>query len=242
MFWAHLATNFRVNSQYDTAFDVGIYVNRRMLHCNISAQVFDSRSEVRSPRWPTTIAESRRRMSSEKTTGNLLTPTRRGLLTGAASLSAAAMLPQFARAEAPPTAAGEHHRARRHRHRSHRRHPAFGHRHHGDQRDRLGGGRKARDRADQRARRRARPQDQVHPGRRRQRLADLRREGEEASGAATSAPRCSAAGPRPRARRCCRCSSSTTACSTTRPSTKASSSRRTSSTPARKRPSRSSPA
>ena len=43
-------------------------------------------------------------MSSEKTTGNLLTPTRRGLLTGAASLSAAAMLPQFARAEAPPTA------------------------------------------------------------------------------------------------------------------------------------------
>jgi len=43
-------------------------------------------------------------MSSEKITGSLLTPTRRGLLTGAASLSAAAMLPQFARAEAPPTA------------------------------------------------------------------------------------------------------------------------------------------
>jgi urea transport system substrate-binding protein len=44
-------------------------------------------------------------MSFDKTTGNLLTPTRRGLLAGAASLSAAAMLPQFARAEAPPTAA-----------------------------------------------------------------------------------------------------------------------------------------
>jgi urea transport system substrate-binding protein len=43
-------------------------------------------------------------MSSEKTTGNLLTPTRRGLLTGAASLSAAAMLPQLARADVPPTA------------------------------------------------------------------------------------------------------------------------------------------
>src|ERR1700720_4103673 len=70
-----------------------------------SGAVFDSRSEVRSPRWPTTIAESRRRMSSEAKTGNLLTPTRRGLLVGAAALSSAAMLPQFARAEAPATAA-----------------------------------------------------------------------------------------------------------------------------------------
>ncbi len=43
-------------------------------------------------------------MSSEKRTGNILTPTRRGLLAGAASLSAAAMLPQLARADVPPTA------------------------------------------------------------------------------------------------------------------------------------------
>ena len=43
-------------------------------------------------------------MSSEKITGSLLTPTRRGLLMGTAALSAAAMMPQFARAEAPPTA------------------------------------------------------------------------------------------------------------------------------------------
>ena len=40
-------------------------------------------------------------MSSEKRTGNLLTPTRRGLLAGAATLSAAALLPQLAHAEAP---------------------------------------------------------------------------------------------------------------------------------------------
>src|ERR1700761_1824665 len=51
-----------------------------------------------------TGAESRRRMSSEKITGSLLTPTRRGLLMGAAAISASSMLPQFARAEAPPTA------------------------------------------------------------------------------------------------------------------------------------------
>ena len=60
--------------------------------------------------------------------------------------------------------------------------------------------------------------------------------------ARTSARRCSAAGPRRRARPCCRCSSKTTACCITRPSTKAWSSRRTSSTRARKRRSRSSPA
>ncbi len=43
-------------------------------------------------------------MSSEKRTGNLLTPTRRGLLAGAATLSAATLLPPLAYAEAPPTA------------------------------------------------------------------------------------------------------------------------------------------
>ena len=43
-------------------------------------------------------------MSSEKRTGNLLTPTRRGLLAGAATLSAATLLPPLAYAEVPPTA------------------------------------------------------------------------------------------------------------------------------------------
>ena len=43
-------------------------------------------------------------MSSEKRTGNLLTPTRRGLLAGAATLSAATLLPPLAHAAAPPTA------------------------------------------------------------------------------------------------------------------------------------------
>ena len=43
-------------------------------------------------------------MSSEKRTGNLLTPSRRGLLVGAAALSSAAMLPSLARADVPPTA------------------------------------------------------------------------------------------------------------------------------------------
>ncbi|MGB7099170.1 MAG: transporter substrate-binding protein, partial [Xanthobacteraceae bacterium] len=43
-------------------------------------------------------------MSSEKRTGNLLTPTRRGLLAGAATLSAATLLPPLAYAAAPPTA------------------------------------------------------------------------------------------------------------------------------------------
>jgi urea transport system substrate-binding protein len=43
-------------------------------------------------------------MSSEKVTGNLLTPTRRGLLMGAAALSASSMVPNLARADLPPTA------------------------------------------------------------------------------------------------------------------------------------------
>jgi urea transport system substrate-binding protein len=43
-------------------------------------------------------------MSSEKLTGNLLTPTRRDLLIGAATLSASSMLPPLAFADALPTA------------------------------------------------------------------------------------------------------------------------------------------
>src|ERR1700721_233924 len=50
-------------------------------------------------------AESRRLMSSRKLPGSLLIPTRRGLLTGAAALTAGAMLPPSARAEAPATMA-----------------------------------------------------------------------------------------------------------------------------------------
>ncbi|CAA9387693.1 MAG: Urea ABC transporter, substrate binding protein UrtA, partial [uncultured Phycisphaerae bacterium] len=64
----------------------------------------------------------------------------------------------------------------------HGRPAALGDRHDGDQRDRLGRGRAARDRADQRRRRHPRAQDQDHPGGRRQRLADVRREGEETAG------------------------------------------------------------
>jgi urea transport system substrate-binding protein len=52
----------------------------------------------------TTIAESRRRMSSEKRTGKILTPTRRELLVGAAALSASAALPRRASAADFPTA------------------------------------------------------------------------------------------------------------------------------------------
>ena len=44
-------------------------------------------------------------MSSQDRIGSLLTPTRRGLLTGAAALTAGAILPPLARAEAPPTSA-----------------------------------------------------------------------------------------------------------------------------------------
>ena len=44
-------------------------------------------------------------MSTEKPTGNLLVPTRRQLLAGAATLSATAMLPNLARADVPPTSA-----------------------------------------------------------------------------------------------------------------------------------------
>ena len=44
-------------------------------------------------------------MSTDKPTGNLLVPTRRQLLAGAATLSATAMLPNLARADVPPTSA-----------------------------------------------------------------------------------------------------------------------------------------
>ena len=83
---------------------------------------------------------------------------------------------------AVPHRQGEHHQARGHRHRGHGGSAALGDRHDGDQRDRLDPGRAPGDRADQRDGRRARPQDQDHPGRRRLRLADLRREVQEAAG------------------------------------------------------------
>jgi len=75
----------------------------------------------------------------------------------------------------------QHHQARHHRHRGHGGPAALSHRHHGDQRDRLDPGRAARDRPDQRDGRPPRPQDQGHQGRRRVRLADLRREEQEAA-------------------------------------------------------------
>ena len=167
---------------------------------------------------------------------------RRRLLQGMAALPAAAMLPRPSYAAAPATSGGQHHRPRGDRRYRHRRHPAFHHRHHGDQRNRVGRSREAGDRPDQRrpaassaARSRSSRRTAPATGRpspKRPRSCWSR----------TSAPRCSAAGPRPPARPCCRCSNNITACCTTRPSTKAWSSRRTSSTTARKRRSRSSPA
>gem|GEM_PF-3959916 len=77
--------------------------------------------------------------------------------------------------------AGEYDRLESHRHRGLRRTASLGHGHDGDQRDGLDSSRAARDRADQRVGRRARPSDQDHPGRRRERLAHVCGEGEEAT-------------------------------------------------------------
>ncbi len=121
-------------------------------------------------------------LMSDETNKGLKSPLRRKLLMGMAALPAITMLPRPSFADVPATSAvnttglavtdtevtvGILHSVTGTMAIS---------------RDRLGGGREARDRADQRRRRRARPQDQVHPGRRRQRLADLRREGQEAAG------------------------------------------------------------
>ena len=161
------------------ASGVVIYVKRRMLHCSKSAQICDPGASATRPRF--NQAERgvhviwKKHFDFFQPSPARTSDRRRG-----------AVGDRDARAErvgaAVSDGGGEYDRPCGHRHRGHRRHPAFGHRHHGDQRDRLGAGREARDRADQRRRRRARAQDQVHPGGRRQRLADLRREGEEAPG------------------------------------------------------------
>ncbi len=78
---------------------------------------------------------------------------------------------------------GQHHRARSYRHGSDGRSAALGHRYHGHFRDRLDPGRAPGHRADQRRRRHPWSADQGDPGGRRLRLADLRREGQEAAGA-----------------------------------------------------------
>ena len=119
-------------------------------------------------------------MSDEANKG-LLSPLRRKLLMGMAAVPAITMLPRASFAQAPATSAVNTTGPRGHRHRGDRRPSALRHRHHGDQRDRLDPGRAARHRPDQRHRRHPRPQDQDHPGGRRQRLADLRREGQEAA-------------------------------------------------------------
>ena len=176
-------------------------------------------------------------MSSEKLTGNLLTPTRRGLLVGAATLSATAMLPQLALAEAPPTAqvnttglavtdsevtVGILHSvtARWQSARPDRWKPRSSR-----------SSRSMRKAACSAARSNSSRKTAPATGR----LSPRRR---RSSWCRTNAPPSWVAGPRPRARRCCRCSSNTTACSTTRPSMKVSSSRRMSSTPGRKLPSK----
>ncbi len=107
---------------------------------------------------------------------------RRKLSLGIGLLAVGTMMPLAAHCRRLSDRDGQHHRPRRHRRHRDGRHPPFHHRHHGDLRNRLGPGRKARHRADQRIGRRARPQDRIHPGRRRHRLADLRREGQEAAG------------------------------------------------------------
>jgi len=76
---------------------------------------------------------------------------------------------------------GQHDRPRRDRYDRDGRPAAFRDRHDGDFRNRFDPGRTPRHRADQRNGRRARPQDPDHSGRRRIRLADLRREVEEAA-------------------------------------------------------------
>src|ERR1022692_991355 len=92
-----------VHRHFDTASDVGIYVNRRMLQRSNAAQSSaQGAGETRLP--ANKPAETRRRMSSGKRTTNILKPTRRELLTGAAALSATAMLAPQALAQQFPTA------------------------------------------------------------------------------------------------------------------------------------------
>ena len=174
-----------VNWHYDTAFDVGIYVNRRMLHCNKPAQssiqgAASARSDGQQPLLNRGVACLRKSLGKSALGSSYSDPPRpprrRGHLVGHGDAAAIG-----ARRRAADRG-GEYDRPCGHRHRGYRRHLAFRHRHHGDQRNRFGRGREARDRADQCARRRARPQDQVHPGRWSERLADLRREGKEAPG------------------------------------------------------------
>ena len=108
---------------------------------------------------------------------------RRRLLQGAAALPLAGLAGlRPGPGPAVPHRQGQHHQAGDHRHRGHRRPAALEHRHHGHQRDRLDPGRAARHRPDQRHGRHPGPQDQGHQGRRRQRLAHLRREEQEAAG------------------------------------------------------------
>ena len=113
-------------------------------------------------------------------------------------------------------------------------------RHHGDQRGRGPRLRAAGHRRDQRRGRRARQADRAdRRGRRVRRPTSSPRRSRSCSPTTRWRP-CSAAGPRPAARRCCRCSRASTACCSTRCSTRASRSRRTSSTPAPRPTSRSS--
>ena len=105
---------------------------------------------------------------------------RRRLLQGAAALPLAGIWPAPAARSRPPSV--EHHPPGGDRHRGHGRSVALVDRHDGDLGDRRDPGRAARDRPDQRDGRPARTQDQGDQGGWRFRLADLRREGQEAVG------------------------------------------------------------
>ena len=117
---------------------------------------------------------------------------------------------------------GQYDWTRRNGRHGHRRPVALRLRHDGPERDRLGRGRAVGHFANQRNGRRPRPQDQDRPGRRRQRLADVRREGGQAARAGQDRRRlrlldlCVAEGGASRA------SKKKTGCSTTRPFTKVS--------------------
>ncbi len=145
-----------------------------MLHCGIGTSLWSEGAS--SPPSPP-INEARRRMSFEIPKIETLVPPQiahgHGRDVGGRAVAARP-------GAAIPDREDQHHRPCGHRHRSHGRHSSLRHRHHGHFRDRVGRGRETRDRADQRSGRGARPQDQVHPGRRRERLANLCRESQEA--------------------------------------------------------------
>src|SRR5882672_2998684 len=93
----------RVDGHFDAPFGVGLYVKRRMLQCSNRADAAgQERALTRLRKF--NQAEKRRHMSSGKSRLDLLTPSRRELLLGAAALSATALVAPNALAQSFPTA------------------------------------------------------------------------------------------------------------------------------------------